>query len=295
MPQGTFMRTEINENLKTRMNTLNKFRLDGKVAVVTGGAGLLGKKHAEVIAESGGIPVLWDINEKTVDACARDISQSFRTTCLGMKVNITDPESIQSAFNILLKKFNGEVDILINNAANDPKTSTSGSSPGGRLESFTLDAWQKDVAVGLTGAFLCSQVIGTYMAQEKKGGVILNIASDLGLIAPDQRIYRKDGLKDDEQPVKPITYSVIKHGIVGLTKYLATYWADKKIRVNCLSPGGVYTDQSEEFVQKLTKLIPVGHMANQDDYKAAVLFLVSPASEYMTGANLVIDGGRTCW
>jgi NAD(P)-dependent dehydrogenase (short-subunit alcohol dehydrogenase family) len=163
-----------------------------------------------------------------------------------------------------------------------------------RLENFSFDLWQKDITVGLTGAFLCSQAVGTHMAQSG-GGVILNVASDLGIIAPDQRIYRKDGLHEEVQPVKPVSYSVIKHGIVGLTKYLATYWADKNVRVNSISPGGVYTNQPDDFVEKLVKLIPMKRMANPDEYKAAVLFLVSDASSYMTGANLVVDGGRTCW
>ena len=124
-------------------------------------------------------------------------------------------------------------------------------------------------------------------------GVIVNIASDLGLISPDQRLYRKEGLKEDEQPVKPITYSIIKHGIIGLTKYLATYWADEGIRVNTLSPGGVFTSQHDEFISKISKLIPLGRMANKDEYKAAIVYLCSDASSYMTGSNLVIDGGRT--
>ena len=124
-------------------------------------------------------------------------------------------------------------------------------------------------------------------------GVIVNIASDLGLISPDQNLYKKDGIQDHEQPVKPVTYSVIKHGIIGLTKYLATYWADKGIRVNTLSPGGVFTNQPDEFTSKISKLIPLGRMANKDEYKAAIVYLCSDASSYMTGSNLIIDGGRT--
>ena len=130
----------------------------------------------------------------------------------------------------------------------------------------------------------------------KKGkGVILNISSDLGIIAPDQRIYKKEGLPENEQAVKPVTYSVIKHGLIGLTKYLATYWADSGVRVNSISPGGIYTNQNPAFIQKVKNLIPLGRMAQKDEYKAAVVFLVSDASSYMTGANLVVDGGRACW
>ncbi len=274
------------------MNTLEKFKLNKKVAIITGGAGLLGSRHAEAVAEAGGIPVLWDINAQRVQEKSREIAESCQSECLGMDVDITDPESIRSGLDSVLDSLQ-RADILINNAANDPKVDNTGLNLS-RLENFPLDLWQKDIAVGLTGAFLCSQVVGTYMARNG-GGIILNVASDLGVIAPDQRIYRKERLGEDEQPVKPATYSVIKHGIIGLTKYLATYWAHKNVRVNSVSPGGVYTNQPEDFVEKLTNLIPMGRMAARDEYKAAILFLVSDASSYMTGANLIIDGGRTCW
>jgi NAD(P)-dependent dehydrogenase (short-subunit alcohol dehydrogenase family) len=126
-------------------------------------------------------------------------------------------------------------------------------------------------------------------------GVIVNVASDLALIGPDQRIYRQPGLPDHLQPVKPVTYSVVKAALVGLTRYLATYWADRGVRVNAISPGGVYNGQPDEFVAKLAQLIPLGRMANLDEYRGAILFLCSDASSYMTGNNLVVDGGRTCW
>ena len=148
--------------------------------------------------------------------------------------------------------------------------------------------------MGLTGAFLCSQVIGSEMARRKKG-VILNVASDLAVIAPDQRLYRQDGLREDQQPVKPVTYSVVKTALVGLTRYLATYWADSGVRVNAISPGGVYNGQSDEFVTRLSALIPLSRMARVDEYKGAIVFLCSDASSYMTGFNLVIDGGRSSW
>ena len=163
-----------------------------------------------------------------------------------------------------------------------------------RFENFSVEQWSQELAVGLTGALLGCQVFGVHMARQQSG-VIINISSDLGLIAPDQRLYRKSGLPDSEQPVKPVTYSVIKHGLIGLTRYLATYWADRHVRVNALAPGGVRTDQPEEFVQKLSSLIPLGRMASRDEYKGAIVFLASDASSYMTGATLVVDGGRSCW
>ena len=274
-------------------DTLQKFNLGGRIAIITGGAGLLGVQHAEAIAEAGGIPILWDINKEASSKAASKIAREYNVSSSGMMVDITNHESIKQASDQVLDTV-GTIDILINNAANDPKVKSDRSIAWSRFENYTLDRWDKDIAVGLTGAFLCSQVVGSYMAKQNSG-VILNIASDLSMISPDQRLYKKVELKESDQPVKPVTYSVVKHGIIGLTRYLATYWADKNIRVNSISPGGVYTDQPDEFVKKLANLIPLGRMANLDEYKAAIIFICSDASSYMTGANLVIDGGRTCW
>lgn len=271
---------------------LDRFALDNNVVIITGGCGLLGRKHAEAVMESGGTAVLWDI-VPDADQRAQDAGAAFPDHCAGMQVDITNPESIATALAEVLDRF-GRVDALINNAANDPKVSKEQGFGWSRFENFDRAMWDNDIAVGLTGAFLCSQAVGAHMAAHG-GGVILNIASDLGVIAPDQRIYRQDGLADDEQPVKPVTYSVVKHGLVGLTKYMATYWADQGVRVNALSPGGVRTSQPDDFVERLTNLIPMGRMAGVDEYKGAVLFLISEASSYMTGANLSVDGGRTTW
>ena len=190
----------------------------------------------------------------------------------------------------------GQVDILINNAAGNPKVEESAGdkTEWSRFENFPLQIWNQDIAVGLTGAFICSQVIGTKMAS-CRSGVILNILSDLALIAPDQRIYQQPGVSEEEQPTKPVSYSVVKGALLNLTRYLAAYWAEKNVRVNALSPGGVYNDQPDDFVQRLANLIPMGRMARVDEYKGAILFLVSDASSYMTGANLIVDGGRTAW
>jgi len=269
------------------------FELNGKVVIITGGAGFLGAQHAEVIAEFGGIPVLWDINRSDVKKTAVRISEVFDAECLGIAVDITLKKSIEQALQKTLRRFK-KIGGLINNAANDPKVDSNVDTTWSRFENFDLEVWLSDLSVGLTGAYLCSQAVGGYMAKND-GGVILNISSDLGIIAPDQRIYRKEGIPENMQPVKPVTYSVIKHGLIGLTKYLATYWADNNIRVNSLCPGGIYTNQPDDFLEKLHNLIPMGRMAKVNEYKAAIVFLLSDASSYMTGQNLVIDGGRTCW
>ena len=210
-------------------------------------------------------------------------------------MDVSRLESIQSVAEDLKSK-GQRVDILVNNAAIDPKVKgDQGLLESSRLENFPLDQWNLQVAVGLTGAFLCSQVFGTALASDGQGGVILNIASDLSVISPDQRLYRKEGVAEEMQPVKPVTYSVIKAGLVGLTRYLATYWADRGVRANALSPGGVFNEQGDEFVQRLTSLIPLGRMANYDEYHAAVQFLCSDASAYLNGQNIVMDGGRSVW
>ena len=153
----------------------------------------------------------------------------------------------------------------------------------------------KEISVGLTGALICTKEFGSEMAKDGKGGVILNISSDLSVFAPQQKLYKKPDLSDEMQPVKPITYSVIKTGLIGLTRYVATYWNDKKIRCNALSPGGIKNDQGDVFVSEISKLIPLGRMAEKDEYRSAIQFLCSDASSYMTGQNIVIDGGRSIW
>jgi NAD(P)-dependent dehydrogenase (short-subunit alcohol dehydrogenase family) len=274
-------------------NVKNLFDLTGRVAVITGGTGLLGLQHAEAIARAGGIPVLADVRVTGVDPQSREWKERFGEQACAIQTDITDPESVKALLAAVLDKF-GRIDILVNNAANNPKMENKADVEFSRLEFFPLEQWDADLNVGLKGAFLCSQVIGTEMAR-RKSGVIVNVASDLAVIAPDQRLYRKLGLPEDQQPVKPVTYSVVKTGLVGLTRYLATYWADSGIRVNAISPGGVYNNQPDDFVERLAKLIPLGRMANANEYQAAILFLCSDASSYMTGTNLVVDGGRSCW
>ena len=266
-------------------------RLDGKIALVTGGAGLLGSQHCEAIAELGGIPWVIDLDDKRAKEKAAEISKIYGTQVHGLGVDITDENAVKSMCEHVLNT-SGAIDILINNAANNPKVEGGGN--WSRFENFPLEVWNQDIAVGLTGAFLCSRIAGSIMA-ENGGGVILNIASDLGVIAPDQRIYRTEGQSFEEQTVKPVTYSVVKSGLIGLTKYMATYWPHHGVRVNALAPGGVEAGQDEAFIKRLTNLIPLGRMAREDEYKSAVAFLVSDASSYMTGTVISMDGGRTAW
>jgi len=267
------------------------FDLRDRVAIITGGAGLLGYHHGAILASAGARVVLLDLPAANPLARASQLADEYGSEALGMASDITSESSLESARTRILEKF-GRIDILINNAANNPKVE-DGKTTWSRLENFPLDVWEADIRVGLTGAFLCSRLFGAEMAK-RKSGVILNVASDLALIAPDQRLYRVEGLPDDQQPVKPVTYSVVKTALLGLTRYLATYWSSANIRVNAISPGGVFNGQSEAFLTRLQQLIPMERMANQDEYEGAILFLCSDASSYMTGANLVIDGGRSC-
>lgn len=269
------------------------FRLDGRVAVITGGGGLLGYQHAATIAGLSGIPVLLDINAEALTANAARLAEETGCLAPSYEVDITDLQALEAVAQQLLVE-HGRVDILINNAARNPKVESAGDKDFSRLEHFPWEQWQLDLNVGLGGAFNCAKVFGTQMARQGRG-VIVNIASDLGVIAPDQRLYRVDGREAEQQPVKPVTYSVVKHGLIGLTKYLATYWCEQGVRCNALSPGGVYAGQNDVFVSKLTQLIPLGRMAEADEYRGAIAFLCSDASTYMNGANLVMDGGRSTW
>src|SRR5580698_237025 len=274
----------------------SRYDLSGRTALVTGAGGLLGRQHTAALADVGARVIVTDIGLTQLDAAITAVRQAVPSADLvPLAIDVTSQQSVADAAAELERR-GIQVDILVNNPAIDPKvTSIPGVMHSSRFEAFPVPQWQMEIAVGLTGAMLCSQIFGGAMAQRGRG-VILNIASDLGVIAPDQRLYRQPNItRSEEQPVKPVTYSVIKHGLIGLTKYLATYWADRGVRVNAISPGGVFNNQDPAFVEKLTRLIPMGRMARVDEYCAAIQFLCSDASSYMTGQNMVIDGGRSVW
>jgi NAD(P)-dependent dehydrogenase (short-subunit alcohol dehydrogenase family) len=275
--------------------SLPKFNLNGKWALITGGAGLLGKEHARALLEVGANIVLWDVDKENLTKVTNDFSKEFSEKSVSMSVvDISKEDEVRNSCNQLDSQ-GIIISILINNAAINPKYSSENNGVVfSRVENFNLTDWNYQISVGLTGAFLCSKYLGSKMAINKSG-VILNISSDLSVIAPDQRIYKLIDTEENSQPVKPITYSVIKSGLIGMTKYLATYWSRNGVRVNALSPGGVYEDQSDDFIDKISGLIPLGRLAKSNEYRSAIQFLCSDASSYMTGQNIVIDGGRSIW
>jgi NAD(P)-dependent dehydrogenase (short-subunit alcohol dehydrogenase family) len=247
--------------------------LKNKNVIITGGNGFLGSQISEAL-----------INEKAKVYVIDVKNPKKRTLAKHFKSDITNEEEL---INILkfFKSRKIKIDILINNAAIDyPPSKSKGNNL--KLENFSNDFWDKDISVSLKGSYLCTKVFGSYMAKFKKG-TIINVSSDLGIIAPDQRIYKKSGF------VKPVTYSVVKHGIIGLTKYTASYWGKENIRCNAIAPGGIYNKQDSSFVKNLNKLIPLGRMAKKNEYNGLILFLCSDLSSYITGSIIVADGGRT--
>lgn len=275
------------------------FNLHGRVALVTGGAGLLGAEFCRTLAEAGAHVLVADLNAAAAAEIVRGLSAAG-LSALGVGLDITDPASVSAAVNTALDHF-GRLDILVNSAALDPKfdpqaeTARAQASPArggaGNFEDFPLAAWNQALDVNLTGAFLCCQAAVRPMLAQGHG-VIINLCSIYGLAGPDQRLYQRPGRPPQ---FKPVYYSVTKAGILGLTRYLATYYAGQNIRVNALTPGGVYNGHDDTFVQAYAARAVLGRMAHKDEMNGALLFLASDASAYMTGANLVVDGGWTAW
>jgi len=265
------------------MNTINKFDLNNTIAIVTGGAGLLGSKHTEALLDAGSTVIVLDNSTKNIDQLNNDLKS--HNNLHTFQIDITDEQSVLQLKEMIAEKFKTYPSILINNAAIDPKVNGA-EIDSESFESFDLSKLHKEISVGLIGAVICTRIFGADMAKNNKG-VILNISSDLGIIAPNQGIYGNSS--------KPVSYSIIKHGIIGLTRYTSTYWAKQGVRCNALAPGGIKNDQSSEFISKVESLIPMNRMADRDEYKATIIYMCSDASSYMNGAVISVDGGRTSW
>lgn len=276
---------------------LKKFDLTGQVAIVTGGPGLLGKEFCRTLAEAGASVVVADLNAQAVNTLTAAMIQAGYHA-LGVATDITQPESVRALVDETLATF-GRLDILVNSAALDPKFDPQAlaemakqGAVSGAFEDYPLDAWKAALDVNLTGMFLCCQAAVRPMLEQGKKGSIINICSTYGLAGPDQRIYQRGGLQTS---YKPVYYSVTKAGVLGLTRYLAAYYAGTQLRVNALTPGGVYNNHDEEFLHAYSSRTILGRMAKKDEMNGALLFLASDASSYMTGSNLVVDGGWTAW
>lgn len=268
------------------MNEL--FLLKERIAVVTGALGLLGKNHCHALAEAGANVVVADLNESQ----CKEFALELVPKAIGFGVDITKKESVQALRDRALKEF-GRIDILVNNAAvNDMFENPQAEAEVSKFESYPQELWQKSLDVNVTGTFLCSQILGGVMAQQRSGSII-NIASTYGIVAPDQSLYRKpDG---SQSFYKSAAYPATKGAVISFTRFLAAYWGNVGVRVNALSPGGVENAQDECFVRNYSLRTPLGRMAKASDYKGALVFLASDASAYMTGANVVVDGGWTAW
>ena len=268
-------------------------RLKNKVVVITGAAGLLGKEHAMAILSEGGSVALLDVNLDALGQFEQSLTGDERKRIGSYQCDITDEAQVIEVSNLIKSKF-GNVTGLVNNAAIN--AAVEGDMRGfNRLEDFSISDWSMELAVGLTGAMICVKIFGAAMVESGTPGSIVHIASDYGIIAPNQNLYREEGIPERNQRVKPVSYSVVKHGLIGLSKYVATYWSNQGIRSNALCPGGVRNGQSEEFIDALSKLIPLGRPAESSEYRGALVFLLSDESGYMTGSTLVIDGGRSIW
>jgi NAD(P)-dependent dehydrogenase (short-subunit alcohol dehydrogenase family) len=246
--------------------------LKNKNIIITGGSGFLGSQMIKGFLKNKSKLIILDLNKPKIK----------NKNLVYFNCDITNEIEVKRVLNKIKKKI--KIDVLINNAARDyiPQKKNKKNI----FENFELDNWNKDLSVGLGGAFICTKIFGTEMAKNKKG-IILNISSDLGIIAPTQDIYK------DLNFIKPVTYSVVKHGIIGLTKYTAAYWAKKNVRCNAIAPGGILNNQNKKFLNKIKKVIPLNRLAKKNEYNDLILFLCSDSASYMTGSIVVADGGRT--
>lgn len=268
-------------------------RLANNIVVVTGASGLLGQQHCIAVLEEGGKVVMLDIDHEKMNNFKLSLPPDYIQKIQTYECDIRDENQVREVAEKVSETF-GNITGLINNAAINPSVEKN-TSRFERFEFLSRESWIEELDVGLWGSVVCSRVFGETMLNSSLACSIINISSDHGIIAPSQFLYRVDGKPENEQPVKPVTYTVVKHGLIGLTKYLATYWAHKNIRVNALCPGGVENGQNEEFSERFKNVVPMKRFAKSSEYKGAVVFLLSEESSYMTGAVMVIDGGRSVW
>lgn len=270
---------------------MNPFSLEGRVAVVTGALGLLGRQHCHALADAGAHVVVADLDAEGCRAFAADLGRDHGPGASGYGLDVTDSGSVAALRTDLLSR-HGHVDVLVNNAAVNEKVEDKAGGAGVPFEDFPLALWESALRVNLTGAFLCCQQLGREMARRGSGSIV-NIASTYGVVAPDQGLYREpDGVQSFW---KSAAYPATKGGLIALTRYLAAYWGKAGVRVNALSPGGVRNGQGEAFITRYATRTPLGRMAEPGDYAGALVFLASDSSSYMTGANLLVDGGFTAW
>lgn len=266
--------------------------LSGKVAIVTGGAGLLGREHLLALGKAGASLVVTDVDASRCEGLAKELEARFERPALGIAADVTRKESLERLLDRVLERF-GRLDVLINNAAVDDKVeSPEQGLEASRFENFPLEAWKRSLDVNVTGVFLACQVLGSEMAKNRSGSIV-NVASTYGLVAPDQALYRTP--EGTQRHIKEPAYPTTKGAVLQLTRYLASYWGREGVRVNALCPGGVQNGQDDWFVEAYSRKTMLGRMARPDDYGGAIVFLASDASAYVTGTTLVVDGGFTAW
>lgn len=271
-----------------QINYEKLFRLDGKVAVVTGGVGILGRGYCRALAERGAKVVIADINQSACDDLAIQLADQTGAKVHGLAVDLSSEASIIDWSKAILD-IHGRVDVLVNNAAAKAKGFFA------PLEDYSLQAWNEVMAVNVNAVFLVVRELGPGMA-ERGVGSIINVASIYGVVGPDQRIYEGSWYEDLGGAINtPMIYAASKGAVVSMTRYLATYWGPKGIRCNCLTPGGVASGQNEEFDKLYSARVPMGRMAKADEMIGALIYLASDASSYVNGQNIIVDGGWTAW
>ncbi len=270
--------------------TFAQFSLRGRTAVVTGAAGMLGREHCVALGEAGADIVATDLDHGACQAVVEELARRDIRS-IGVAADITNKESLERLRDATTSRFE-RIDVLVNNAAIDDKFDPGSDLEASRFENYSLERWQRSLDVNLTGTFLSCQVLGAEMARRQRG-CIINVASTYGIVAPDQSLYV--GPDGRQRFFKSAAYPATKAAVLALSRYLAAYWGSAGVRVNALSPGGVEASQDAYFIEQYSKRTPLGRMARRDEYRGALLFLASDASSYLTGSNLVVDGGWTAW